>query len=465
MNQASLSLQVDIISNYDDFLELKNDWDDAYCADPESQFFLSWSWLQQVFSHYKSGWFIVAVRHADALNKHVAFLPLQMNTRMSNSSQTLIHEIRVAGRYTWSDYAGIICQPSYQQQAIVLIACALKKLHWRNLYLKNLTISRQLLDLFTHEFEPDLFNQKYLKQTGRTDKVNRLVCPCIELPDSFDAYLAENTSANTRQKIRRFLRKIEHSESLRIVHSTTDNAQSNLDILINLWKKKWSKHKGEETERIAKKYRQILEFGLKNESLLIPVLWDGDKPLGVLGILMDRQKQELLYFIAGRDEHCNNPPPGLVLHAHTIKWAITNGFKSYDFLRGDEQFKYSLGGVDKHISYLVISRRSGNNHGKTLDPAYLYQAIEKAREYKDKGQNKKAMHCFQQILDLQPDNLPAHYYLGRTFYNQNMMDKAALSFGAALNIDAGESETTKKTQQKARYYLHKLKTKFALDNA
>ena len=458
MTSSSLSLHIDIVTNHSDFLELENDWNEAYNADPESQFFLSWSWLHQVFSHYKSGWLIVAVRDAGALNKYIAFLPLKMTTRMSKSTQYLIHEIRVAGRYTWSDYAGIVCHPDYQEQAIALIAASIKKMRWRHVYLKNLLISRERLKLFTNEFKPDAYHVNYLKQTGRADNVNRLVCPCIELPDSFDAYLAEKTSANTRQKIRRYLRKIEQSDSLRIAHSSDDTAQSNLNILIDLWKKKWSKRKGKETDRIARKYRQILEFGLKNETLLLPVLWDGDKPLGVLGIFIDRQKRELFYFIAGRDEQFNNPPPGLVLHAHTINWAIKNGFKSYDFLRGDEQFKYSLGGLDKHINYLVISRRVENNYEFSLDPTYLNQAIDKARAYQDKEQNNKAIRCFQQILTVQPDSLSAHYYMGRTFYKQKMMQEAQMCFENALNLDAGKSAKTKNTQEKARYYLHKLQT-------
>ena len=449
-------MHVDIISTHVDFVKLQSSWNGVYEADPEAQFFLSWSWLDKVFSTYKDDWFILAVRPSNHRNNYIAFLPLRMHTRFSSRSKSLINEIRVAGRYTWSDYAGLICHPEFQEYAIPLLASKLKQMHWRYLLLKNLLISDQRLKLFMNEFNTQTFKHRFLKQTGRTDKVNRLLCPSIDLPGSYENYLKENISANTRQKLRRFIRKVDNSSTLKIIHSTKDTFQSDLNILIDLWKSKWSKHKGKETERLAKKYRQILEIGIKNNSLFLPVLWDGDKPLGALGILIDRQKQALLYFVAGRDEEYNNPPPGLVLHAHSIKWAIENGFKTYEFLRGDERFKYSLGGINKHICYLVISTRSGTNLNANLDPAYINQAIEKAREYKNRRQYTKAIISFQQILNQQPDNLRAHYYLGQIFYNQRQMGKAAVSFDTVINLSADDSGTVTNTHQKARYYLEKL---------
>jgi CelD/BcsL family acetyltransferase involved in cellulose biosynthesis len=73
------------------------------------------------------------------------------------------------------------------------------------------------------------------------------------------------------------------------------------------------------------------------------VLWREETPLGALASFVDPQKASLLFYIGGRDESVDNPPPGLVLHAHSIRHAIANGFRTYDFLRGNEGYKYSLG--------------------------------------------------------------------------------------------------------------------------
>ena len=46
---------------------------------------------------------------------------------------------------------------------------------------------------------------------------------------------------------------------------------------------------------------------------------------------------------------------GATLTAFTIKDAIENGKKKYDFLRGGEQYKYRLGGVKAEVFDIAIN--------------------------------------------------------------------------------------------------------------
>jgi CelD/BcsL family acetyltransferase involved in cellulose biosynthesis len=48
--------------------------------------------------------------------------------------------------------------------------------------------------------------------------------------------------------------------------------------------------------------------------------------------------------------------PGWVLLGRTIQWGIENGREALDFMRGDEIYKYRLGGVDRNVLRLLISR-------------------------------------------------------------------------------------------------------------
>jgi CelD/BcsL family acetyltransferase involved in cellulose biosynthesis len=41
--------------------------------------------------------------------------------------------------------------------------------------------------------------------------------------------------------------------------------------------------------------------------------------------------------------------PGWVLLAHQIKWACENGRYEFDFMRGDEEYKYRFGGVNRYV--------------------------------------------------------------------------------------------------------------------
>jgi len=41
--------------------------------------------------------------------------------------------------------------------------------------------------------------------------------------------------------------------------------------------------------------------------------------------------------------------PGWVLQAHVIQWCCENGRYEFDFMRGDEEYKYRFGGVNKYV--------------------------------------------------------------------------------------------------------------------
>jgi CelD/BcsL family acetyltransferase involved in cellulose biosynthesis len=41
--------------------------------------------------------------------------------------------------------------------------------------------------------------------------------------------------------------------------------------------------------------------------------------------------------------------PGWVLLGHLLKWANENGRSEFDFMRGDEEYKYRFGAIDRSV--------------------------------------------------------------------------------------------------------------------
>jgi CelD/BcsL family acetyltransferase involved in cellulose biosynthesis len=41
--------------------------------------------------------------------------------------------------------------------------------------------------------------------------------------------------------------------------------------------------------------------------------------------------------------------PGWVLMGHVIQWCCENGRSEFDFMRGDEDYKYRFGGVNRFV--------------------------------------------------------------------------------------------------------------------
>ena len=49
--------------------------------------------------------------------------------------------------------------------------------------------------------------------------------------------------------------------------------------------------------------------------------------------------------------------PGIVLLSYCIQWAIESGRAKFDFLRGDEEYKFRFGAEPTEIYRLLITRK------------------------------------------------------------------------------------------------------------
>jgi CelD/BcsL family acetyltransferase involved in cellulose biosynthesis len=59
---------------------------------------------------------------------------------------------------------------------------------------------------------------------------------------------------------------------------------------------------------------------------------------------------------SGFDPDARAMSPGVVLIARTIEDAITRGFRRYDFLRGEEPYKYGFGAVAAEVLRVTLER-------------------------------------------------------------------------------------------------------------
>ncbi|MBN2118841.1 MAG: GNAT family N-acetyltransferase [Anaerolineales bacterium] len=60
-------------------------------------------------------------------------------------------------------------------------------------------------------------------------------------------------------------------------------------------------------------------------------------------------KNKLWGYNSGVGSEHKELSPGWVLLAHVIQWCCENGRSEFDFMRGDEEYKYRFGGVNKYV--------------------------------------------------------------------------------------------------------------------
>lgn len=403
-------MQIRVIDSLQSFTELRADWNLVYEKDHDAQFFLSWTWLSQWLPMLTGPWFILAAKPAGA-SHHVAFLPLRLRLREWKQGG-FYNEINMAGNYQ-ADYTGFICMPEFDRRAIPALAKHVGKLSWARIHLENIRTTDERLRLFLDGFSRSKFSFKEQQRINTRDNIDNCVCPFTRLSDDWDTYLNTSLSANTRQKIRRFLRQIETSDEFRITQTTADTIERDLKILLGFWATKWGSRKGNRLNNILNANFEMLKRNFDAGALFLPVLWKGDTPLGALATLVDHEKKTFLFYIAGRDETFNSPPPGLILHAHSIRHAIQNGFRIYDFLRGNEPYKYSFGTEERRICCSIISTRNGRNPDNKLDIRTIAEALKRATDLHKSGQLARADAAYRQIIHTDPQCANALYYLGQ----------------------------------------------------
>jgi CelD/BcsL family acetyltransferase involved in cellulose biosynthesis len=242
--------------------------------------------------------------------------------------------------------------------------------------LTNCSVSNDRLELFLKAFDAGDYEVTWGEKFLLDGAVDNLVCPFVELPADFEIWV-QGLSSNTRQKIRRFSRRLEAALDMRIFITPRDEFTDRLDQLLGLWLRKWEPVRGAEEARfVAGKYQEILTQSHACDAIFLPALWRGETMLGALAMIVDRDKRWMYFIAAGRDEASTDPAIGLLLHAFSIRWAIENGIRFYDLCHGNEPYKYSLGAIDRRIRMLKLRRRSHVSMGR-LDPRCIGQTLDR----------------------------------------------------------------------------------------
>jgi hypothetical protein len=357
-------MHIDVIDNLDDLKALRGNWDAVYAADPEAQFFLSSGWQSDFLANFWTVWFVLAAKRNESDSEYVAFLP--MRTKPVFDKRVGFYNEITFGGGAYSDYAGILSLPEVEAEAVPAFAEYLKReLNWAWFSMDNLRMSDERRRLFVSSFDKALFRHKEIDY--KDGALDNSICPSIDLPSDWDAYL-ETLSSNNRQKIRRLLRKVDASEDYRITFADADTYDRDLTTLLGFWKTKWAPTKPKIDDLVQRNYT-MLSCCAANGTLFLPVFWHGDRPVAALATLIDPVRKSLLFFITGRDETYSEMPAGYLLHAHSIRHAIAEGFSTYDFLRGDEPYKFLFAPQQQHrLKPVAVGTKTGRNLGGKLDP-------------------------------------------------------------------------------------------------
>ncbi|HEV8698075.1 MAG TPA: GNAT family N-acetyltransferase [Candidatus Limnocylindrales bacterium] len=183
------------------------------------------------------------------------------------------------------------------------------------------------------------------------------VCPVVTLPDvdDIEAYLA-TLGKKERHEVRRKVRRAEAVGEVRLRESTDPLVE--LDAFIDLHQKRWGADglfpptKGGDQSRVF--IRRLFELFGPDGGLGLTFLTVGDH--GIASGIHFETRDGLLFYNAGIDPDARALSPGVLLTYAYIRRSLDRGLRRFDFLRGDEPYKYEWGAVDEPIQRLLVRR-------------------------------------------------------------------------------------------------------------
>lgn len=188
------------------------------------------------------------------------------------------------------------------------------------------------------------------------ERAREALSPSVQLPGSWEEYLGA-LSKKDRHELRRKLRRLDGAGGnveLRVVTEPAE-ADTMLDTLFRLMRIS-SHHKEEFLDRPGMQafFREMTSVMAAEGMLRFYFLtFDG---LAVASVLNFDLGGQLYMYNSGYDPDYAHYAVGLMSKTLLIKDAIENGRSCVDFLRGDEAYKYDLGGKDQQVYRIVLTK-------------------------------------------------------------------------------------------------------------
>lgn len=334
-------MKLDVFTRVEVFDELKSEWNPLLKRSQKDSIFSTWEWQSIWWDAYQPGRLWVITCRTD-------------NGRLVGIAPWFIDDertIRGIGCEDVTDYIDVIVDSEFGEQVLNCFATFLRdcQSEFDAIEICNIPQDSPTLEKF-----PAFLNQHgFDVETEIQD-----VCPLFEVPHEWKGYL-DLLDKKQRHELRRKMRKAggaNHEVDWYIV-----DENHNLEEVMEQFLKLMAASDAEKREFLqnpqhVKFFNQFVPVAMQNGWLqMIFLTVDGNPAAAYYNFDYNR---EILVYNSGLDpETYGSMSPGIVLLAHNIRYAIENNYRVFNFLRGDETYKYHMGGQDTTVHKLSARSR------------------------------------------------------------------------------------------------------------
>ncbi|MBI3091573.1 MAG: GNAT family N-acetyltransferase [Candidatus Tectomicrobia bacterium] len=338
-------MNLQLLRSEEEFVALREEWNALAQQAATRSVFLSWEWQHLWWRHFGSGAQLCLVGARDAGGRLRGLAPLQQRQGADGRAA-----LRLLGDNDISDYLDLLVRPEDAAAfAEALLPYLLRELGgWQTLELGCLPEGASA--------------RRLLGQAGRSeglkgDEAVETTSPMLSLPESWEEYLAALPS-KTRHELRRKLRKAEREgrASLRLIREPAEMPQA-LDTFFLLMQRSRPDKAAFLNERMQRFFREAALTLCERGWLELVELHSGSLPVASLYVFDFAGTLHL--YNSGFEPALTSLSPGLVVIAYHLRSGIERGRTGYDFMRGDEEYKYRFGATDTPL-YRVCLERLGN---------------------------------------------------------------------------------------------------------
>jgi CelD/BcsL family acetyltransferase involved in cellulose biosynthesis len=179
-------------------------------------------------------------------------------------------------------------------------------------------------------------------------------CPYIPIPGDWEAYLA-SIDKKQRHEIRRKIRRAESGFKPTRWYIVQDEAEisSGVEDFMDMMAQDQAKdHFLSEAMRDQFRLSAMAAFRAGYLQLAFLEI-GGEKAAGYLNFDYDNN---LWIYNSALNFTYWDYSPGWVLLGYLLEWANENKRKHFDFMRGDEDYKYRFGAIDRRVERIIIRR-------------------------------------------------------------------------------------------------------------
>lgn len=316
-----------IIDNLRDWEEMRIPWNELLKNSSISNVFLTWEWLFSWGKSFLNGNripFIVVVYENDDL---VGIAPWCINYVLSGPFK--IRRVEFLGTpETGSDYLDVITKKNYEKEvALFLYETMLKnnRKRWDCLFLREVPANSFFFRAFLSHFDND---GKYVEIEKGS------FCPGVILPENLDDYLA-GQSRNRRQQFKKHYKKLQQENDFQYLTFTNMQDVELLNTFSELYVKRW----GVLNEKLISFLNVFIILSKDRSIVRFDLIKIGNK---VIAMTLHLIYKDIIYnFLTLIDRnHRRDISIGNIINELSIENAIINKYIKYDFLKGDEEYKF-----------------------------------------------------------------------------------------------------------------------------